>query len=134
MDDNDDLSEKHIYSIGYDNIRDKINIENKFNDNFLIEGNFRVCIDITVYVSYEEEYDLDEEFNMIKKTINEEDCVICFENKPNILFTDCLHVCVCADCNKVGNFNKCPICRKKTCKWKNFIFLITKKFNLLNFI
>ena len=30
-----------------------------------------------------------------------------------MLFTDCLHVCVCNVCDSKGRFNKCPMCRTK---------------------
>ena len=36
----DELKLKHIYSFFYDNIEDKISWENKYDDNFNIEGDF----------------------------------------------------------------------------------------------
>ena len=109
--------EKHIYSMGYNNILNKISIENKYSEDFPIEGKFKICLNISCYIFYEEEYDAYENTN-IKTPIKEDECVVCYENKPNILFTDCLHICVCLECDKTGNFNKCPICRKKLLKEK----------------
>ena len=105
-----ELQQKHIYSIAYNNIEDKISYENKFDDDFtIVEGNFRIGIDITAYVV--EDYDEDD--HKIKTMIKEDDCVVCFENKPNILYTECMHFAVCTSCDKKGDFKSCPLCRKK---------------------
>ena len=42
-----------------------------------------------------------------------EQCVICLDNKPNILYKPCLHYCVCSQCVDKGNFENCPYCREK---------------------
>ena len=110
----DKLKFKHIYSCFYDNIEDKISWENKYDDNYNIEGNFFVCIDVNASVI--PDYDSNDEDiydNIVKKTITEPECIICFENKPNILFLECFHLCVCNVCDSKGRFNKCPICRTK---------------------
>ena len=108
-----ELKQKHVYSIAYNNIEDRISWENKFDDNFIVEGNFRIGIDITARVV--EDYDEDDDYDdyEVKTTIKEDECVICYENKPNILYTNCLHFVVCKDCDNNGNFSKCPLCRKK---------------------
>ena len=112
----DELKFKHIYSCFYNNIRDRISWENKYNDNFDIEGSFFVCIDVNAMVipDYDSNDDDEVEDNKpARKTILEQECVICFENKSNILYLDCLHVCVCNVCDSKGRFNKCPLCRTK---------------------
>lgn len=43
-----------------------------------------------------------------KNSINE--CLICFENKKDILFQNCKHCCCCEECSK--NLSNCPICRQ----------------------
>ena len=119
----DELNYKHIYSCFYNNIRDRISWENKYDDNFNIEGDFFVCIDVNAIVipDYDSD-DLDgdlnnnidyEDIKPTRKTILESECVICFENKSNILYLDCLHVCVCNDCDFKGKFKKCPFCRTR---------------------
>ena len=118
FDDDDDLPDKHIYSMGYNNILQKVNIENKFTDNISIESNFRVCINISLYVSYEEYNDEYNDDNILIKPKKESECVVCYNNNANILFLDCLHICVCFECNEKGNFSKCPLCRKKIIKEK----------------
>ena len=114
---NDELKYKHIYSCFYNNIRDRISWENKYNDNFDIEGIFFVCIDVNAIVipDYDSNDDYDEvvDNKPARKTILEEECIICFENKSNMLYLDCLHVCVCNVCDSKGKFNKCPLCRTK---------------------
>ena len=110
----DELKFKHIYSCFYNNIRDRISWENKYDNNFDIEGNFFVCIDVNAMVITD--YDSNDEVEddkPIKKTITESECIICFENKSNILYLECLHVCVCNVCDSKGRFNKCPMCRTK---------------------
>ena len=114
---NDELKYKHIYSCFYNNIRDRISWENKYNDNFDIEGSFFLCIDVNAIVipdyDSDDDYDEVEDNKPARKTILEQECVICFENKSNILYLDCLHVCVCNVCDSKGKFNKCPLCRTK---------------------
>ena len=112
---NDELKYKHIYSCFYNNIRDRISWENKYNDNFNIEGSFFVCIDVNAMVmpDYDSNDDEVEDYKPARKTILEQECVICLENKSNILYLDCLHVCVCNVCDSKGKFNKCPLCRTK---------------------
>ena len=112
---NDELKYKHIYSCFYNNIQDRISWENKYNDNFNIEGSFFVCIDVNAMVipDYDSNDDEVEDYKPARKTILEPECIICFENKSNILYLDCLHVCVCNVCDSKGKFNKCPLCRTK---------------------
>ena len=111
----DEWEHKHIYSMLLDHESDRISWENKYGSNTEIEGEFFIGIDVVVYVSPadEDHYDEDVYDNVVKKTITESECIICFENKPNMLYTDCLHLCVCNDCDRKGKFTKCPLCRTK---------------------
>ena len=111
----DELEFKHIYSVFFDTESDRISWENKYDDNFEIEGKFFIGIDVTVSVipDYEEDDSDKEEEYKIKQTIKEDECVICCDNKANILYTECLHLAVCDGCDKKGKFSKCPLCRKK---------------------
>ena len=110
----DELRFKHIYSCFYNNIRDRISWENKYDNNFNIEGNFFVCIDINAMVLEDcDSNDEDEDEDQIKRSITESECIICYENKPNILFLECFHLCVCNICDTKGRFRKCPMCRTK---------------------
>ena len=49
-----------------------------------------------------------------KKCFKQETCTICISSPPNVIFTDCLHICICSSCNtklsKTVLIN-CPLCR-----------------------
>ena len=110
----DELEHKHIYSMLLDHESDRISWENKYGSNTEIEGEFFIGIDVVVYVSPADEDRYDEDYDYkLKKSIKEDECVICFNNKANILYTECLHFVVCDGCDKKGKFSKCPLCRKK---------------------
>ena len=110
----DEWELKHIYSILLDHESDRISWENKYDSNTEIEGEFFIGIDVVVYVSPADEDRYDEDYDYkLKKSIKEDECVICFNNKANILYTECLHFVVCDGCDKKGKFSKCPLCRKK---------------------
>ena len=42
----------------------------------------------------------------------EDNCIVCMENKPNILFCNCGHLVICSNCFQSYNDNKCIKCRK----------------------
>ena len=110
----DEWEFKHIYSIILDHESDRISWENKYDSNMEIEGEFFIGINVGVYVSPADEDRYDEDYDYkLKKSIKEDECVICFNNKANILYTECLHFVVCDGCDKKGKFSKCPLCRKK---------------------
>ena len=110
-----EFNEYNIYSINYNNIKDKISNENKYYSNFEVEGNFNIYINVSVrwWEDYNSEEDDSEDDEPARKTILEPECIICFENKSNILYLECLHVCVCNVCDSKGKFYKCPLCRTK---------------------
>ena len=110
----DEWEFKHIYSMLLDHESDRISWENKYDSNMEIEGEFFIGIDVVVYVSPADEDRYDEDYDYkLKKSIKEDECVICFNNKANILYNECLHFVVCDGCDKKGKFSKCPLCRKK---------------------
>ena len=55
----------------------------------------------------------DEEETVINTSqiFKSEECVICLSTKPNILFCNCGHLCLCKECNEIKNLKKCPICK-----------------------
>ena len=111
-----EFNEYNIYSINYNNIKDKISNENKYYSNFEVEGNFNIYINVSVrwWEDYNsEEEDDSENDEPARKTITEPECIICFENKPNMLYLECMHLCVCNSCDRKGKFSKCPMCRTK---------------------
>jgi hypothetical protein len=44
-----------------------------------------------------------------------DECVVCLENKREVAFVACGHLCVCADC--APWVNACPLCRAPGEKW-----------------
>ena len=62
---------------------------------------------------YESEDESEEEVIPLKKSHKEDKCVICLDNEPKILFYDCLHYCVCRECEERKPFKKCPCCRTR---------------------
>ena len=46
------------------------------------------------------------------KTITKEKCVICMENKPNVLYPDCNHLSTCNTCDEYKKIVRCPYCRE----------------------
>ena len=111
----DELNFKHIYNIIHETADDRISWEHKYEENTTIEGTFCIGIDVGVYVYPENEYDSEEDVEeyKFKQTIPQAECIVCYENSPNILYTNCMHYAVCHTCDKKGNFSKCPVCRKK---------------------
>ena len=57
--------------------------------------------DESVDESEDEEDEEDTTPVAISKPFKEDQCVICQTNKPSLLFTDCLHYCVCLKCEEV---------------------------------
>ena len=57
------------------------------------------------------------------QTFKSVECVICLTNPPNVLFCNCGHIAICSDCEKIEEFNKCPIC-----KTENEIIRILEKY------
>ena len=49
----------------------------------------------------------------IKEPYYIDECVICLSNKPDILFTNCLHHCVCLEYETINPFQSCPYCKNK---------------------
>ena len=47
----------------------------------------------------------------IIKTFKEDKCIICLENKPDLLYENCKHISTCSSCEEIKNLNNCPICR-----------------------
>ena len=59
---------------------------------------------IVICVSYQKVINID-------KTFKTEECVIRLLTKPNILFCNCGHICICNECNKIKELDACPVCR-----------------------
>ena len=46
------------------------------------------------------------------QTFKLEQCVICLEEEPKVLFCNCGHICICKQC-LVKKLDNCPVCKKE---------------------
>ena len=64
-----------------------------------------------------ENYEDDNEENqipvIIENSFSSNNCTVCLNNHPNILNFPCLHLSLCEECEKIGRFINCSICRRK---------------------
>ena len=76
-------------------------------------------VESEVEVEYESEDEEDEEEEddedttpvAISKPFHSDQCVVCLSKKPELLFVNCLHCCVCLECEETNPFRRCPSCR-----------------------
>ena len=61
----------------------------------------------------EDEYENEEIPAIIENSFSSDNCIICLKLKPNILNFPCLHLSLCEECEKIGRFINCSICRIK---------------------
>ena len=116
----EELEEKDLYDITYnvEEEENKIIREKKYyNVSETIEGKFFIYIVPIVYIFREGQPDPDkvetvEEYHL-KKSVKATECVICYQNSPNVLYIKCSHITVCDSCDKTGELLKCPLCRTK---------------------
>ena len=81
---------------------------------------FRVCVPIVIYIDArgvyewtdtEVESEESEDKSITLKAYKTDKCVVCLPNEPKILFYDCVHYCICVECEESKLFKKCPYCR-----------------------
>ena len=66
------------------------------------------------------------------KSFKSDECVICLTEPPNVLFCNCGHLHLCAECSKIECFEECPICKTAKNNFKNyrikyFFFIFPRK-------
>ena len=125
---NDEYDYKYIQigGVHINNIGSEFNfVPLSFPDDFVyreLEKPFEIHID--VYQEYnleesddelesEDELEEDKAPVAVSKPFNSNQCVICLSNKPDILFTNSLHHCVCLECETINPFESCPYCKNK---------------------
>ena len=109
-----ELEEKDLYHITYKiEEEEKYIIEEKkyYLPPKTIKRNFFIYIVPTVYFQ-DRQTNPDEEYH-IKKSIKSTECVICLQNRPNVLYIKCRHIVACDSCDLSGKLLECPICRTK---------------------
>ena len=107
-----------------------INYNYETDNNELYIKNLEIVL-TTYYDFYHEDYDFyfwalaeleqnnelilshEEETKIINpsKIFKSEECIICLENQPIILFCNCGHVSICTECYKLKSLSACPICK-----------------------
>ena len=119
-----------VFTIVIDEIDPNIKIsKDETGCNICLRYSFKIRIDVkNVYPirrileqeSSSESDDDDDEYNDDNNTVEPkpleesfriDKCVICLETEPNILLTDCNHICTCSECEKIKPSVKCPYCR-----------------------
>jgi len=54
------------------------------------------------------------ELEIVKTSIEEEQCIMCYDNKKNLLFLPCNHHIACSNCYvQFQKKDECPVCKQK---------------------
>ena len=108
-----ELTYDYIYSFTVEN-----NLENiqDFNGNYLLKIKYET--NFFKFLGLENENEDEEDENekiapIIENSFSSDNCIICLKTKPNILNFPCLHLSLCEECEKIGKFINCSICRKE---------------------
>ena len=112
--------EKDLYETTY-NIEEEEKTQIEEKKYYLlpetIERKFYIFMVPTVYILREGQPDPDEleevEEYHIYKSIKSLECVICLQNRPNVLYIKCQHIVACDSCDLSGKLLECLICRTK---------------------
>ena len=82
-----------------------------YNDNgFYITFTRKFDAYFIIYNDSDENDSYNQHINT-NKTFKTEECLICVENEPNVLFCGCGHLCVCEECIRYYESYKCPVCK-----------------------
>ena len=84
----------------------------------LLSKPFEIHIDIDCeYSPEQEEVEIEDDLEedpapvAVSEPFHSDQCVVCLSKKPELLFVNCLHRCMCLECEKTSPFHKCPSCR-----------------------
>ena len=99
-----------------DYMRELKYVGNNTYTNKIFKKPFQIHIDVNVEYFPEEEDEEEEEEGEEKpitviESFREDKCVVCLINEPRVLFYDCMHYCVCLECEEIKPFKSCPYCR-----------------------
>ena len=102
---------KTVFEIDINNNTNEIIYE--FKDPIVedVETNifsFSIRINVELY-NYNKPFFYDGE----KQPFIEDICILCKNNKPNVLITKCFHLVVCSDCISQKIIEECPFCKRK---------------------
>ena len=62
-------------------------------------------------VSHEEPTPEEPKVINLFKIFKSEECIICMDKKPSVLFCNCGHIPICTECYKLKSLSACPICK-----------------------
>ena len=62
-------------------------------------------------VSHEEPTPEESKVINLFKIFKSEECIICMDKKPSVLFCNCGHKCICEECYKISTPSICPVCK-----------------------
>ena len=117
----DDLIREKIYFLCKRNGNTEQEIKYFERENLTIQAPFNVYILISLYTFPSLNLESQETSFYIfplRKSIKEEECVICKDATPNVLYQDCKHIATCSECENAGRFSRCSICRTAVRKGK----------------
>ena len=107
-----ELTYDYIYSFTVENDLEDIQ---DFNGNYLLKIKYET--NFFKFLGLENEDEDEEETQkiapIIENSFSSDNCIICLKTKPNILNFPCLHLSLCEECEKIGRFINCSICRKE---------------------
>ena len=93
---------------GIESIRKCIEYSN--NNGFYLTFTRKFDAYFIIYNDSDENDSYNQHINA-NKTFKMEECLICVENEPNVLFCGCGHLCVCEECIRYYESYKCPVCK-----------------------
>ena len=86
---------------------------NSEEEPFLFQRQRREVVDPSYSDSDDNDDEEKEELSINDfKTFKLEQCVICLEEEPKVLFCNCGHLCICEKC-LVHRYDNCPVCKKE---------------------
>ena len=109
-----DFKEFDSYKIHSSSIEIDIDAYGCYLEEIPEEVESEVESEVEVKYGSEDEEDEEEEDTTpvaISKPFHSDQCVVCLSKKPELLFLNCLHRCVCIECEETNPFRRCPSCR-----------------------
>ena len=107
-----------------ESLPEEVRFRREFNYNahwyraYPIEEYLYLVSDNEMSDGWQEESDEDELYISPVEPHREDCCVACLEAKPNILYLDCLHICICDSCDRLKKTKRrnCDVCRAEIFK------------------
>ena len=108
------LESEYRYSFREDEDYFKEQLDNSFNE-IRIEMTTTFYLNLTDENNNLDDDDIETIMPPIQNVFEDDNCLVCLENKPNIIFSPCNHFVVCEKCDEKGKFISCIKCREEIC-------------------